>query len=130
VAVELSGAQLSAITREIVRIKAEHYGRGPTEGKSYLCDEVVFCVLRDGLTAVEKDLCAHGDHDLVRTLRMRFQDNNRDLFQGMVERISGFRVLTYQSQVLFDPDHIVEIFVLGERLEEGSTPDAGAAGSQ
>ena len=119
-AVSLSGEQLSAITREIVRLKAEHYGRGPTQGKSYLCDEVLFCVLRDGLTAVEQNLCEHGDHELVRRIRTRFQNNNRRLFEGVVERVTGYRVLTYQSQVLFDPDNIIEVFFLGGKLEEAA----------
>jgi hypothetical protein len=30
----------------------------------------------------------------------------------VVEEITGRQVLTYQSQILFDPDYIVEMFVL------------------
>lgn len=116
--VSLSGSQLSAVTREIVRIKAEHYGRGPTEGKSYLCDDVLVCVLRGGLTPVELDLCRHGDHALVRELRIRFQNNNRETFVTAVEQITDCRVLTHQSQILFDPDTIIEIFVLGDAVDE------------
>jgi uncharacterized protein YbcI len=121
VSVSLSGAQLSAVTREMVRLKAEHYGRGPTEGKSYLCDEVLLCVMRDGLTAVEHDLKAHGDHELVRRLRLRFQENNADLFCNAIREITDCEVLTYHSQVLFDPDVIVEIFVLGEQSPRPET---------
>jgi uncharacterized protein YbcI len=108
----LSGEQLAAITREMVRIKSQHYGRGATEAKSYQCDNFLFCVLKGGMTVVERDLLAHGDEGLVRDVRLRFQLNNADTFRDAVERIAGRRVLTYQSQVLFAPDYTVEIFVL------------------
>jgi uncharacterized protein YbcI len=99
----LTGEQLAAITREMVRIKSRHYGRGATEGKTYQCDELVVCVLKGGLITAERDLLEHGDAALVRELRGRFQQNHRDAFEGAVERITGRRVLTYESQVLFDP---------------------------
>jgi uncharacterized protein YbcI len=31
---------------------------------------------------------------------------------GAIEEITGRKVLTYQSQILFDPDRAIEIFVL------------------
>jgi uncharacterized protein YbcI len=110
----LTGEQLAAITRELVRIKSRHHGRGATEGKTYQCDDFVFCVLKGGMTAAERDLLDHGDADLVRTVRLRFQHHHKDTFERAVETISGRRVLTSESQVLFDPDYTIEIFVLGD----------------
>jgi uncharacterized protein YbcI len=110
----LAGAQLAAITREMVRITSDGYGRGATEAKSYQCDEVVVCVMKGGLTPVERNLIDHGDEDLVRQLRLRFQVHNGAAYCDAVERIVEQRVLTYQSQVLFDPDYTVELFVLGD----------------
>jgi uncharacterized protein YbcI len=111
----LSGEQLAAITREMVRIKSRHYGRGATEAKSYQCDNFLFCVLKGGMTVVERDLLAHGDEALVREVRLRFQENNADTFRDAVERIARRRVLTYQSQILFEPDYTVEMFVLDDK---------------
>jgi uncharacterized protein YbcI len=108
----LTGEQLASITRELVRIKSQHYGRGATEAKTYQCDNFVFCVLKGGMTAVERDLLEHGDDGLVRQVRLRFQENNQSTFEQTVEQITGRRVLTYQSQVLFAPDYSVEIFLL------------------
>lgn len=110
----LTGEQLAAITREMVRLKSQRYGRGATEAKTYQCDGFIFCVLKGGMTAVERDLLEHGDGGLVRQVRLRFQENNRAAFEQAVEQITGREVLTYQSQVLFDPDYTVEIFVLGD----------------
>jgi uncharacterized protein YbcI len=112
----LAGSQLAAITREMVRITSDGYGRGATEAKSYQCDELVVCVMKGGLTPVERNLLDHGDEDLVRDVRLRFQKRNRAAFCGAVERIAERRVLTYQSQVLFDPDYTIELFVLGDEV--------------
>jgi len=82
--------------------------------------------LKGGLTPVERNLLEHGDQHLVRRVRLRYQENNRDAFQGAVERLTGRRVLAYYSQVLFDPDYMFEIFVLGDELVSPNAPPAPA----
>jgi hypothetical protein len=39
---EISGETLAAISREMVRLKAEYYGRGASDAKSYVCDDWLF----------------------------------------------------------------------------------------
>ena len=111
--IELSGEVLATISREMVRLKASNYGKGASEAKSYVCDDFLFCVMKGGMTPVERSLLEHGDADLVRAVRLRFQNNMNDTFVDAVRRLTGREVLTYQSQVLFDPDYTVEIFLLG-----------------
>lgn len=94
-------------------MKADSYGKGPTGAKAYLCDDFLFCVLEGGITAVERTLLDHGDEQVVREVRARYQLRMASRYKDAIERISGRPVLTYQSQSLFDPDYTVEIFVLG-----------------
>jgi len=110
---EISGDTLAAISREMVRLKAHHYGKGASEAKSYLCDDWLFCVLKGGMTTVEETLLEHGDSDLVRRVRLRFQENMGESFKDVVSRLTGREILTYESQVVFDPNFTVEIFLLG-----------------
>ena len=107
-----SGEALDAISNEIVRLKVEYYGKGPEEAKTFFNDNVVMCMLTGGLTTVEQTLVKAGKQDLVRTVRLTFEDLMADKFQGVIERVTGRRVLTYHSQILFDPVRIFEIFVL------------------
>jgi uncharacterized protein YbcI len=108
----LSGDVLASISQEVVRLKAQHYGKGPVEAKSYSNDDFVFTVLKGGLTAIEKTLVEAGDSALVRTVRLRFQEQMGPAFIEAIERLSGRRVIGYQSQVIFDPDYTIEIFLL------------------
>lgn len=104
---------MAAVAREMTRLKRELYGKGPEEAKAYQNDSFLFCVMRGGLTTVEHTLIQSRDQPLVRHVRQRFQDQTRDRFTGAVERVTRRTVLAYDSVILFDPDYIVEVFVLG-----------------
>jgi uncharacterized protein YbcI len=109
---EITGEKLATISREMVRLKAEHLGKGPTEAKTYICDNIVLSVLKGGLTKVEETLVNNGDFKLVKEVRLRFQDQMSDAFTRAVEEIVGRRVLAYESQIVIDPVYIFELFVL------------------
>jgi uncharacterized protein YbcI len=107
------GDELAEVTNGIVRLFSEYYGRGPTRAKSYLLeDRYVVTVLRDTLTTVERTLAEHGHIDLVRKVRLTFQEAMAAEFKGVVERAIGRRVESYHSQILVEPDVGFEFFML------------------
>ena len=111
---EISRESLAAVANEIVRLKAQYYGKGPTEAKAYLNDETLVVALKGGLTTVERTLLDAGDDGLVRQVRLRFQEVMEQNFIDAVQRMTGQRVLTYMSQIVFDPDYCYEFFVLSD----------------
>jgi uncharacterized protein YbcI len=120
----IDGAVRSAISQAIVRIHADAYGKGATQAKTYVWDNLVVTVLRDVLTVAERTLIDADRADTVREVRTTFQFSLEQTFRGAVERLTGRRVLSFMSQV--DPANGlgVEIFVL-EPLE--CRPDDGPA---
>ena len=111
---EPDGEQLAAISNAIVKIFSDAYGRGPTKAKTYAFDEFVLCVLEDILTTVERTLVDKGKEDLVRKVRLRFQEAEAKQFTDAVEAVTGRPVIAYHSQVTFHPAVGFEMFVLGE----------------
>jgi len=111
---EIAREELAAVANEIVRLKAQYYGRGPTEAKAYQNDEVLVVALKGGLTTVEKTLLDADEGKLVRQVRLRFQEIMEQNFVDAVQRLTGRKVRTYMSQVVFDPDYCFEFFVLGD----------------
>jgi uncharacterized protein YbcI len=105
---------LAEVTNAIVSLHRQHYGKGPTRSKSFLLDDVLFCVMRDVLTTVERTLVEAGEHTKVRDTRFAFQDAMRERFVEAVEGIVGRRVLGVTSQVLVTQDIAVEMFLLEE----------------
>jgi uncharacterized protein YbcI len=107
------GTVAAEISNSIVHLLSKHYGRGPTKAKTYLFDNYVFCVLQNILTTSEQTLVEAGQAELVRRTRSAFQEVVREDFEAAVEKATGRPVVTYHSQVVFDPDMGFEIFVLG-----------------
>jgi uncharacterized protein YbcI len=113
-AAEPDGEQLAAISKAIVKIFSESYGRGPTKAKTYAFDDYVLCILEDILTTVERTLVEKGEERLVRAVRLRFQEMESERFTSAVEELIGRPVIAYHSQVTFHPAVGFEMFVLGE----------------
>jgi uncharacterized protein YbcI len=118
----------SVISREIVRLHARHYGRGPTKAKTYLNQEYVLCVLEDILTAAETTLIAAGKEDLVRSTRQAFQDAARDGFVEIVERATGRRARAFHSQIDPASNTAVQVFLLEDSTGELTPPTISSDG--
>jgi uncharacterized protein YbcI len=100
------------VSQAVVRTMKDLYGRGPTHAKTYFCDEYVFCVMSGGMTRDEETMIRGGQQDAVRDYRLRFQSVIAPELIRRVEAVLERKIVTYHSQVLFDPDRLVEIFVL------------------
>lgn len=114
------GQLLAAVTREIVRLHAMHYGKGPTRARSYWAGDTLVCQMEETLTSVERTLVDGGKGLEVHALRHSFQELMEDQFTAAVERVTGRRVRAFLSQSNFNPDIDVEIFVLEPAKSEGS----------
>ena len=115
---EAEGEQLAAVSNAIVGIFSEYYGRGPTKAKTYAFDDNMLCVVEDFLTTVERTLVDSGQEQLVRAVRLRFQDTVQDRLKEAVQEITGRPVIAYNSQVTFHPAVGFEVFVLGDSSGE------------
>lgn len=113
---ELTGENLRRISSAIVGLYREHFGKGPTGAKTYVLDDLVICVLRDGLTKVEKTLFERGKGDVVREMRAAFQDAVADRFTSTIERLTDRNVVAFMSQAHVAPDLTIEVFCLDQSV--------------
>lgn len=116
---------LTRISNEIVGAQKRFFGKGPTRAKSYMFDDCLFVVMRDGLTTAERTMLEFGQPDMVRGFRQLFENEMTERLTGAIEDITGRKVANYQSQVMFDPDIIIEMFVFAESLD--GPPEAAEA---
>lgn len=110
-----SGTDVATISRRIVGIYAEYFGRGPTKAKTIWRDDIVVCILEDVFTRAERLLAEGGRFEQVRLNRLAFQDQMESLFSGVVEEVTERRVEACLSQVS-QAGVAAEIFMLGEHL--------------
>src|SRR3954449_8194337 len=106
------GSLRAAIANAMVGLKKRYYGRGPEAAKAYVEDDYIFVVLEGGLTRNEETLLAAGQQDLVRRYRLAFQEAVGPTATGVVEELTGRKVIGYHSQIVFEPVRAFEIFVL------------------
>jgi uncharacterized protein YbcI len=107
---------LRRISTAMAAMQKSAFGKGPTSVKSYMFDDILLIVMRDGLTVAEKTMLGFGEADLVRHFRQQFENDMTGRIGEMIEQLTERKILTYQSQVMFDPDVIVEIFVLDRNV--------------
>lgn len=111
------GSDLAAISRRVVGLMKEYYGKGPTEARTYHSGDLVVVLLRGGHTRLEKTLIAGGHADVVSTQRTAFQETVRPLMRQIVEEEMHRPVAAFMSATHNDPDLNAEIFVLAGEEE-------------
>lgn len=105
---------LARISTEMVRAQKEFFGKGPTRAKSYFLDDMLIIVMQGGMTTAEKTMLDFGEEDKVRDFRQVFGNRMTERLTDMIEELTDRTVLAYQSQILFDPDRVIEIFVFND----------------
>ena len=124
------GGTRGSISRRIVQLHKEFYGKGPTKAKTYYSGDLVVVLMRGGFTRVEETLLEKGRGESVIQQRMHFQEVMVDRFKQVVEEETGRTVVAMMSGSHQHPDLLSEMFVLAptdilvdEHLD-GSNPDA------
>ena len=102
----------ATISREIVRLQAEYYGKGPTKAKTYVFDDLVVVVLEETFTRAEKTLVQRGEADAIQHIRRRFQQHMAEDFTSVVEQATGRSVRAFLSETNIEQDVSVETFLL------------------
>jgi uncharacterized protein YbcI len=115
------------ISTEVVHTLKESFGKGPVRAKSYLLDDFLLVVMRGGMTVAEETMLERGRSDQVRQFRQAYQDEMRDVFVPKIEALTGRRIVNYQSQVLFDPHIVLEIFFFDDAVADGAAGLLGGA---
>jgi len=109
---------LSRISTEVVRTLKDSFGKGPVKAKSYILDDFLIVVMRGGVTVAEQTMLDRGHGDLVRKFRQTYENEMGDELMAKIEALTGRKVVTYQSQILFDPHIVMEVFFFESAADE------------
>jgi uncharacterized protein YbcI len=117
-AVTEAGAVRSAVANAVVRLHAEHFGRGPTRARAHITEDFVLVVLEDVLTVAERTLVAAGHGRRVEAARSLLAEAVHQRFVETVEDLTGRTVRAYVSRTSADPELATELFILEPRAED------------
>lgn len=107
-----AGRLNAAISTEIVSLMARFTGRGPTKSRSFIHDDMVVCLLEQGMTKGEAKLLAAGEEKTVNEMRATFQRVMETELVDVVETLTGRKVRSFMSANNVSTDTAAEIFVL------------------
>ena len=107
-----AAGQLTQVTRAIVAIYKDQFGRGPNHARShYAGPDSIVCYLEETLTPVERSLVTLGELHRLQDLRQLFQYAAEDAFRSAVEEITGRTVVSFMSGNDVTNDVASEIFI-------------------
>jgi uncharacterized protein YbcI len=102
----------ASVSREIVVLLKDLTGRGPTKAKTYVHEDCVILLLREGHTRSEATMFAAGGSRGVAQSRVDMSETIRDPLIKVIERHSGRKVVGFMSSSQQDPDLLSFVFVL------------------
>jgi uncharacterized protein YbcI len=110
--VDATTSQLAQISRAMVRIYKEQFGRGPERVRTHWAGpDSLICFLENTLTPVERTLTTMNENQRLRDMRMLFQYAAEDEFRSAVEEITGRKVVAFVSGIDTRADVASEVFV-------------------
>jgi len=102
----------AAISRAIVQLHKRHFGRGPTNCKTYLHDDCVLVLMLRGHTASEGTLERAGQARGVAQTRVDISESVRQDFIDVVEQHTGRSVVGFMSSSQQEPSLLSHVYVL------------------
>jgi uncharacterized protein YbcI len=101
------------ISREMVRLYKELFGRGPTKARTeFAGSDIVICSLENTFTPAERSLVEMGEHQRLRDTRLYFQSATAEKFREIIERATGRKVRAFISGIDPNVDVCAEVFYL------------------
>jgi uncharacterized protein YbcI len=107
---------LAEISRQMVKLYREQFGRGPTKARTdFASPDIVICTLEESFTLAEQRLAEMGEHQRLRDTRMYFQHATQKEFCEVIERVLNRKVRAFVSGLDSGSDVSAEIFYLEPR---------------
>ncbi|MFL5897707.1 MAG: DUF2294 domain-containing protein [Solirubrobacterales bacterium] len=109
---------LAEISRQMVKLYKEQFGRGPTKARTdFAGPDIVICTLEESLTPAEMRLAQLGEHQRLRDTRMYFQHVTKNEFCQVIEGVLGRKVRAFVSGIDTEQDVATEVFYLESRRD-------------
>jgi uncharacterized protein YbcI len=108
-----AGHTMRDLSREMVRLYKEQFGRGPeTVRSTFASPDVIISVLGNTFSPVELAMRAMGEHQRLRDIRTMFQHATEPKFREAVEAVTGRKVIGFMSGTDVEHDLCCEVFTL------------------
>jgi uncharacterized protein YbcI len=117
------GQMEAEISHAIVTFEKQHMGRGPTEIRTHILEDLVIVRLRGILTPAEHDLARTGDVQrgtlLIKSYRTELLEKARRQLDAIIQDVTGEKVTSLHTDLSTTSGERLIVFAL-EKPVEGS----------
>ncbi len=107
------------ISNIIVRFEKEYMGRGPTEVKTYIVEDMIIVRLRGILTRGEMLLLQSEDGvDLLKKLKANLLESVSSILYKAIEGVTGMEVVSLHTDISTDTGERLIVFTMKDNLEK------------
>ncbi len=120
--VEKTRGQVEAeISEAIVKFEKEYMGRGPTETKTHIIDDLVLVRLKGIMTQAEYQLARTEDsprsRDLIKQVRCELLEKGRPLLEAVMHELTGRKTVSLHTDISTVTGERVIIFTLDAAVQ-------------
>lgn len=117
------GQMEAEISKVVVKIVRECVGRGPSDTRTYIIEDLILVREKGVLIPAEQHLLENEDQntdrDLVKQLRGILTEKSRGIFEEAINRITGRKVLSLHADISTKTGERIIIFTLDGPIESG-----------
>ena len=111
------------ISDTLIQFEKNYMGRGPTETRTYIIDDMIAVRLKGVLTPAEQQLAKNPEgSDLVKKVRANLLEQARGMLVDSIEKIVSVKVISLHTDISTKTGERVIIFTLTENLETRFSP--------
>ncbi len=105
------------ITRGMIRFERERMGRGPADIRTRIVQDMVIVRMTDVLTPAEHALIRAGHVELLKQVRMKLLESEREMLNGLLREATGCEVSSLYSDICPRTGERLIVFILSENPE-------------
>ncbi len=105
------------ITKGMIRFERERMGRGPADIRTRIVHDMVIVRMADVLTPAEHALIRAGDVELLKQVRMKLLEGERETLNGLLREATGCEVGSLYSDICPKTGERLIVFILSDNPE-------------
>lgn len=107
------------ICEAVIRFEKEYMGRGPSDARAYIIDDMILVRLKGILTKGEEQLSRNDEGFLlIKELRTKLLENARPLLEAIIYDVTGLKVRSLHTDISTSTGERVILFILEKKFED------------
>ena len=106
------------ISQTVVKFELEYMGRGPSDVRTHLLQDMIVVRLQGILTPAERQLVKVDGVELIKQVRAKLLETGKSALKQSMEEITGLSAVSMHADLSTTTGERVILFVMADNVEE------------